>query len=115
MTTTPTAAPPLADVQRARDALIHALAVTAIPDAAHLEALAELDAECRARAGGTEPDGLSRLLFLNYHHHLAHHRHPNTPWLYLGEFVDRSEPQPSFLRIWLSMWRGPRRLPTPPA
>jgi hypothetical protein len=63
--TTPTAtAPPLADVQRARDALIDALAVAALPDVAHLEALAELDAECRARAGGTEPDALSRLLFL---------------------------------------------------
>ncbi len=60
-----TSAPPLlADVQRARDALIDALAVAAMPDVAHLEALAELDAECRSRAGGTEPDALSRLLFL---------------------------------------------------
>ena len=58
---------------------------------------------------------VSRSLFLNYHHHLAHHRHPNTPWLYLGQHVDRSEPRPSFLGIWLRMWRGPRRLPTPPA
>jgi len=55
--------------------------------------------------------GFSRAMFLNYHYHLAHHRHPNTPWLYLGQYVDRSEPQPSFLRIWLTMWRGPRRLP----
>jgi fatty acid desaturase len=54
---------------------------------------------------------LSRWLFLNYHHHLAHHRHPNTPWLYLGEHVDAGETRPTFLRIWLSMWRGPRRLP----
>lgn len=53
---------------------------------------------------------VSRTLFLNYHYHLAHHRHPNTPWLYLGRHVDRSEPQPSFLGVWLSMWRGPRRL-----
>ena len=58
---------------------------------------------------------ISRSLFLNYHHHLAHHRHPNTPWLYLGRHVDPAEPQPSFLGIWLRMWRGPRRLPTPPA
>jgi fatty acid desaturase len=58
---------------------------------------------------------ISRSLFLNYHHHLAHHRHPNTPWLYLGRYVDPAEPQPSFLGIWLRMWRGPRRLPTPPA
>jgi fatty acid desaturase len=54
---------------------------------------------------------VSRLLFLNYHLHLAHHRHPNTPWLYLEQHVDPSEPQPSFLAVWLSMWRGPRRLP----
>jgi fatty acid desaturase len=53
---------------------------------------------------------VSRFLFLNYHHHLAHHRHPNTPWLYLGQYVDGNEPRPSFLGIWLSMWRGPRRL-----
>jgi len=62
-TTAPTTATTLADVQRARDALIDALAVTAMPDVAHLQALAELDAECRARAVGTEPDALSRLLF----------------------------------------------------
>lgn len=54
---------------------------------------------------------VSRLLFLNYHHHLAHHRHPTTPWLYLGQYVDPRETRPSFLRIWLAMWRGPRRLP----
>jgi hypothetical protein len=63
MTTTPTPAP-LPDVQRARDALIDALAGTVMPDMAHLQALVELDAECWARAGGTEPDALSRLLFL---------------------------------------------------
>ena len=54
---------------------------------------------------------VSRLLFLNYHLHLAHHRHPQTPWLYLAQHVDPREPQPSFLAVWLSMWRGPRRLP----
>lgn len=55
---------PLEVVQRARDVLIHALAVAAMPDVAHLEALAELDAECRSRGGGGQPDALSRLLFL---------------------------------------------------
>jgi hypothetical protein len=64
MTGTPTAAAPLPDVQRARDVLIDALAVAAMPDVAHLEALAELDVECRSRGGRTEPDALSRLLFL---------------------------------------------------
>lgn len=52
---------------------------------------------------------VSRALFLNYHHHLAHHRHPNTPWLYLGRHVENVGPQPTFLRVWLQMWRGPRR------
>lgn len=50
-------------------------------------------------------------LFLNYHHHKAHHQHPDVPWLYLDEHVDFSEDRPSFARIWLSMWRGPRPLP----
>ena len=58
---------------------------------------------------------LSRAAFLNYHFHLAHHRYPHTPWLYLPRLVDPAEPRPSFLRIWLTMWRGPRRLPAPDA
>ena len=52
-----------------------------------------------------------RWLFLNYHYHRAHHRHPRVPWLYLGRYVDEDVPRPSFLSIWLSMWRGPRPLP----
>jgi len=50
-------------------------------------------------------------IFLNYHHHRAHHQHPEVPWIHLGQYVDLSEPRPSFLRIYLSMWRGPRPLP----
>jgi fatty acid desaturase len=50
-------------------------------------------------------------VFLNYHHHLAHHQYPEVPWLHLGEFVDVDVPRPSFLAIYLSMWRGPRPLP----
>ena len=53
---------------------------------------------------------LSRALFLNYHFHLAHHRYPQTPWLYLPRKVESAGPQPSFFGVWLSMWRGPRRL-----
>ncbi|RKH40001.1 fatty acid desaturase [Corallococcus sicarius] len=52
-----------------------------------------------------------RWVFLNYHYHRAHHRHPHVPWLYLGRYVDASAPRPSFLRIWCAMWRGPRPLP----
>ncbi|RKH56203.1 fatty acid desaturase [Corallococcus aberystwythensis] len=52
-----------------------------------------------------------RWVFLNYHYHRAHHRHPQVPWLYLGRYVDEGVPRPSFLRVWLSMWRGPRPFP----
>ena len=50
-------------------------------------------------------------LFLNYHHHRVHHENPKIPWIHLSRFVDRDEPRPSFVRIYLSMWRGPRPLP----
>ncbi len=50
-------------------------------------------------------------LFLNYHHHKAHHQHPDVPWLHLHRHVDLHEHRPSFLRIYLSMWRGPRPMP----
>jgi len=47
-------------------------------------------------------------LFLNYHHHAAHHSHPNLPWIHLHKFVDFDGPRPSFLRIYLELWRGPK-------
>lgn len=53
-------------------------------------------------------------LFLNYHHHKAHHQHPDVPWVHLHKHVDFTEPRPSFLRIYLSMWRGPRPMPEKP-
>lgn len=52
-----------------------------------------------------------RYLFLNYHHHKAHHQHPNVPWLHLPRYVDEAEERPSFLGIYLKMWRGPRPWP----
>lgn len=54
---------------------------------------------------------LTRLLFLNYHHHLAHHRHPHVPWIHLDRYIDPSEERPSFWEIYWQMWRGPRPLP----
>ena len=54
---------------------------------------------------------LVRWLFLNYHHHRAHHENPKVSWIHLPGLVARGEPRPSFLRIYLSMWRGPRSLP----
>lgn len=57
---------------------------------------------------------LVRALFLNYHHHLAHHQHPEVSWVHLGRFVDPAVPRPSFLEIWLRMWRGPVPDAAPP-
>src|SRR5207253_2466235 len=39
---------------------------------------------------------ITRLLFLNYHHHLAHHQNPHVPWLHLGRFVDSGAERPRF-------------------
>jgi len=47
-------------------------------------------------------------IFLNYHHHLAHHRNPDVPWIHLPRFVDFDAPRPSFLKTYLSLWAGPR-------
>ena len=50
-------------------------------------------------------------LFLNYHHHLAHHQHPQVPWIHLSRYVDPEVERPSFLKIYLRMWLGPRPYP----
>jgi fatty acid desaturase len=50
-------------------------------------------------------------VFLNYHHHRAHHQHPEVPWVHLGKYVDFTQFRPSFAAIYLSMWKGPRPLP----
>ena len=54
---------------------------------------------------------LVQYVFLNYHHHKAHHQHPGVPWLHLSKYVDFAEERPSFLRIYLKMWLGPRPWP----
>lgn len=72
-------------------------------------AWSELDV--REGAWNLRVNRVVQALFLNYHHHKAHHQHPDVPWLYLGEHVNFGEKRPSFARIWFSMWRGPRPLP----
>jgi fatty acid desaturase len=52
-----------------------------------------------------------RLIFLNYHHHLAHHRAPGTPWTELPRLVHPEDPNPTFWSVYLKMWAGPRPLP----
>ena len=54
---------------------------------------------------------LVQYLFLNYHHHKAHHQNPQVPWLHLPDYVDFKEERPAYLRIWLRMWKGPQPLP----
>lgn len=54
---------------------------------------------------------ISRIFFLNYHYHLAHHRFPDVPWPYLPGLHKADDPHPAFFRVWLSMWAGPRPLP----
>jgi fatty acid desaturase len=49
-----------------------------------------------------------KTIFLNYHDHLTHHRRPSVPWLYLPKAGSTSKPQPSFLKVYLEMWKGPR-------
>lgn len=53
-----------------------------------------------------------RWIALNYHYHLAHHQHPEVPWYDLPKLVDPSAPQPSFWRVYFSLWKGVR--PAPP-
>lgn len=67
--------------------------------------------DVREGAWNLRVNKLVQWLFLNYHHHKAHHQHPEVSWFNLSEHVDFSEQRPSFFKIWLSMWRGPRPLP----
>jgi len=53
-------------------------------------------------------------VFLNYHLHLAHHRHPTTPWIHLPRYIDPSRPRPGFLAQYARMWLGPRPQPRVP-
>jgi fatty acid desaturase len=55
-----------------------------------------------------------RLIFLNYHHHLMHHRDPGMPWIHLPKLVCSEDPNPSFWSIYRKMWAGPRPLPAEP-
>ena len=49
---------------------------------------------------------VTQYFYLNYHHHLAHHQHPNVPWIHLEKFVDFNEERPRFWDIYLRMWKG---------
>lgn len=54
----------------------------------------------------------ARWLALNYHYHRTHHQHPQVPWYELPKWKDGSSKEPSFWRIYFSLWKGVR--PAPP-
>lgn len=47
-------------------------------------------------------------VYLNFNLHLAHHQHPNVPWVHLPKFVPASIARISFFRNYLRLWGGPR-------
>lgn len=47
-------------------------------------------------------------LYLNFNLHLAHHRHPQVPWIHLPQLVLTGELQISFFTNYLRLWCGPR-------
>lgn len=54
----------------------------------------------------------ARWLALNFHYHLAHHRNPQVPWPLLPAYASH-EGQPSFWRVYWSLWRNGVQ-PAPP-
>ncbi|MDR0480564.1 MAG: fatty acid desaturase [Gallionellaceae bacterium] len=60
----------------------------------------------------------ARWLALNYHYHRVHHQHPNVPWYELPRWAkqeaekDGASREPSFWRVYFSLWKGVR--PAPP-
>lgn len=71
--------------------------------------------DVREGAWNLEVNPVIRAIFLNYHYHLAHHQHPGVPWNHLEKFIEPDAPRPSFLKIYLRMWLGPKPLPEPVA
>lgn len=71
--------------------------------------------DARDGAWNLRVNRLTRYLFLNYHHHKAHHQNTDVPWIHLWKYVDFSETRPSFVSIYRKMWLGPRPYPDVPA
>lgn len=65
--------------------------------------------DIRNGAWNLKVNSLIRIIYLNYHYHLVHHRYPSLPWNHLGNFVDENEEKPSFFSIYFRLWRGPEK------
>jgi membrane-associated phospholipid phosphatase/fatty acid desaturase len=50
-------------------------------------------------------------VFLNYHHHLAHHQDTARPWHSLARFVPSDRKRVAFADILYLMWKGPKLAP----
>lgn len=57
------------------------------------------------------------LVYLNFNLHLAHHQNPKIPWLHLPQYIKNSDGRITFLRNYLSLWKGPQltKEPSPKA
>ena len=66
--------------------------------------------DIRNGAWNLQVNKLVQYIFLNYHHHKAHHQYPYIPWIHLEKFVDKTEYRPHFLDIYFEMWKGPKPL-----
>lgn len=66
--------------------------------------------DVREGAWNLRVNPVTRLFFLNYHDHLAHHQNPRVSWLYLPRYVDHERERPSFGAIYARMWLGPKTL-----
>jgi fatty acid desaturase len=72
------------------------------------------DRDVRNGAWNLRVNLLVQYLFLNYHHHKAHHQNTSVSWLHLPKYVDFLEHRPSFLAVYRNMWLGPRPYPEVP-
>ena len=63
--------------------------------------------DIRKGAWNLRVNKIVQLIFLNYHHHLAHHENPNVPWIHLPKYVDFQAYRPSHFGMWLRLWKGP--------
>lgn len=64
--------------------------------------------DIREGAWNLKVSPIVRWLFLNYHLHLVHHRHPNLPWIHLPKFFKQEDGYPTFRSKLWEFISGPR-------
>ena len=47
-------------------------------------------------------------LYLHFNLHLAHHQHPQIPWIHLPNYVPAGNPRMGFFFNYVLLWSGPR-------